>query len=360
MNATSAGARAARARLDAILAASKTPGVLYLAVNADGPVFEFAGGAADLGRRRPLDPATTMMAYSMSKTVTAAAALTLVEAGTLGLDDSIDRYLNDNPYGGAVTVRQLIAHTSGIPNPIPLRWVHPASAHAGFDEAAARSAVLRAHPQRVSEPGAKFAYSNIGYWLLGSVIERAAGRTFTAYVSERVLNRLAIAPSDLGFAIADPARHAAGYLERWSVFNLFRGFLIDRALVVGNVGSWVEIATHYPDGPAFGGLVGNARGLGIFLSDQLRPRSALLGDAARALFFEAQRISDGTEIPMTLGWHVGGAKGRSFYFKEGGGGGFHGMMRLYPERGIGTVVLANATGFDAAACLDAVDPELVI
>lgn len=63
---------------------------------------------------------------------------------------------------------------------------------------------------------------------------------------------------------------------------------------------------------------------------------------------------------MTLGWHIGRAAGHRFFFKEGGGGGFHGMMRLYPEGKMGTVVLANATGFKAGACLDAVDPELMV
>ena len=63
---------------------------------------------------------------------------------------------------------------------------------------------------------------------------------------------------------------------------------------------------------------------------------------------------------MTLGWHIGQAAGARYFFKEGGGGGFHGMMRLYPGKGLGTVVLANATGFNAAACLDAVDPEVMV
>ena len=84
------------------------------------------------------------------------------------------------PYGRNVTVRQLIAHTSGIPNPIPLRWVHPAVGHGSFDEKATFRAVLRDHPRLSFEAGTKYAYSNIGYWLLGNVVERASGETFSA------------------------------------------------------------------------------------------------------------------------------------------------------------------------------------
>ena len=343
-----------------IEAPADAPGLQYVAVSAGGPVVEHERGFADLALRRPMAAATTLMAYSMSKTITAAAVLTLVEDGAIGLDESIDRYLDGNPYGTAITVRQLLAHTSGIPNPLPLRWVHPADLDAGFDEAAALESVLRKHPSASSKPGAQFAYSNIGYWLLGPIVERASGRSFTTYVKERVLEPLAIAPEDLAYAIVDPGRHAAGYLERWSAFNLMKGFLIDRALIGERCGAWIEIKPHQLNGPAFGGLVGTARGFGKFLSDQLRPRSAVLGEAARALFYEPQQTRPARSIPMTLGWHVGSMAGSRFFYKEGGGGGFHSMMRLYPERGIGTVVIANATGFDAGACLDAMDPGSMV
>lgn len=49
--------------------------------------------------------------------------------------------------------------------------------------------------------------------------------------------------------------------------------------------------------------------------------------------------------------------GGDFFYKEGGGGGFRCMMRVYPKRGIATVVMTNATGFDAAKCLDTADRE---
>jgi hypothetical protein len=114
-----------------------------------------------------------MMAYSMSKTITATAVLQLVEAGKVGLDDPLERYVDSLPYGSSVTVRQLISHTSGIPNPIPLRWVHPAARHETFDENAALAAVLHDHPRLSFEPGTKYAYSNIGYWVLGTATHHA-------------------------------------------------------------------------------------------------------------------------------------------------------------------------------------------
>ena len=148
--------------------------------------------------------------------------------------------------------------------------------------------------------------------------------------------------------------HAAGYLAKYSWFNLLKHLLIDDGLIGSYAGRWLQIRNHYPNGPAFGGLVGTAAGFGRFLQDQLGEHSRLFGDATRATFCEQQRTTAGP-IAMTLGWHIGSVGGVRFLYKEGGGGGFHSMMRLYPERGIGSVVMVNATAFGVRALLDTVD-----
>jgi D-alanyl-D-alanine carboxypeptidase len=343
--------------LDSVVRRGKTPGLQYVVVDPGSIRFEYCAGSADLGSGRPVTPGTSMMAYSMSKTITAAAVLQLVETGRVGLDDPIGRHLDRQPYGAEVTVRQLLSHTSGIPNPIPLRWVHPAACHDTFDEATALGAVLRQHPRLRFRPGTKYAYSNIGYWLLGRIVEHASGGAFTAYVTDHVLGRLGIAADELGYAINDPSAHAAGYLERFSLLNLISPWLIDRSLIGPAAGRWVQIRGHYLNGPAFGGLVGTARGVAAFLQDQLRAHSRLFGDATRALFCEPQRTTGGP-IAMTPGWHIGSSGNAArFLYKEGGGGGFHCMMRLYPAAGIGTVVMTNATAFDVRRLLDVVDSQ---
>jgi D-alanyl-D-alanine carboxypeptidase len=330
------------------------PGIQYVVVDADRVVFEYAGGWADIRGRVPLGRDTTMMAYSMSKTITAVAVLQLVGAGNLGLDDSVERYV-DGPYGPGVTIRRLLSHTSGVPNPIPLSWVHAAADHESFDEGAALRAVLRDHPRLSFEPGTRYGYSNIGYWLLGKVVERASGASFTEYVAENILRRLAIPSAALAYVVSDQARHATGYLEKYSWMNLAKGFLISRDLIGEYAGRWLEIRSHYPNGPAFGGLVGTAHAFGTFLQDQLRPRSVVLDELERSLLYVPEETMQGTSVPMTLGWHVADRSGRRYFYKEGGGGGFHSLMRLYPEEGIGTVVMTNATGFNVHRLLDDID-----
>ena len=346
----------AASHLHASIGDGETPGLQYVVVNASDIVFAFAAGLADIRRQAVLGADTTMMAYSMSKTITAIAALQLVGGGKIGLDDRVDQYVDALPYGSRVTVRQLIAHTSGIPNPIPLRWVHPAAAHGRFDESAALATILRNHPHLSFEPGTRYRYSNIGYWLLGRVIERASGEAFTAYVQSHIVRPLGIPSQELGYVVADSSRHATGYLEKYSPINLLKGFLIDRELIGTYSGRWLEIRSHYLNGPAFGGLVGTAAAFGRFLQDQLRERSVLLDEETRSSLYAAQHTANGRAVPMTLGWHIGSQYGSRYFFKEGGGGGFHSMMRIYPESGIGTVVMANATAFNVKRLLNTLDP----
>jgi D-alanyl-D-alanine carboxypeptidase len=339
-----------------MVAAGVSPGLQYTAVDRDGEIVTHASGFADLRTRAPMTAATALMAYSMSKPVTATAVLKLVSSGRLGLEDPANLHI-DVPYGAGVTVRRLLSHTAGLPNPIPLRWIHRPDAHAAFDERAALRAVLSRHARLASPPGTRFAYTNLGYWLLGEIVAACSGVPFRDYVEREVLELLGLGPASLGYALT-PATTATGYLEKWSWLNLLKRFLIDDEFIDRYDGPWLKIRPHYVDGAAFGGLIGTTTGFGALLEDQLGT-SRVLPREAQAWLFETQHLSSGQAAPMTLGWHVGELDGGRHYFKEGGGGGFHSMMRLYPARGIGSVIIANATGFGAGRALDQLDRLLL-
>ena len=335
---------------------SKVPGLQYLAVTADQILFEYAGGWADIQREKAMTLDTTLMAYSMTKTFTAVAILQLAERGKLGLDEVIDRYLPNSPYHGhGITLRQLLDHTSGVPNPIPLRWVHLVQEDSSFNEAQALAAVLRENPDLRFEPGKKFSYSNIGYWLLGMVVEQVTGQSYPAYVRANILQPLGLAAQEMDFVIPDETRHVQGYLAKYSLMNLVKGFVIDSKFLGNYEGNWLRLKSHYLNGPAFGGLIGTARGFSRFLQDQLRTESALFGLETKRLLETQQTDGVGRPIPMTLGWHIGETNRVSYFFKEGGGGGFHSEMRIYPTKGIASVVMVNSTEFNSTKFLNRVD-----
>jgi D-alanyl-D-alanine carboxypeptidase len=335
---------------------SEVPGLQYIAVTADRVLFEYAGGWADIQGQKAMTLDTTLMAYSMTKTFTAVAILQLAEQRKLHLDDVIDRYLPNAAYHGHdITLPQLLNHTSGVPNPIPLRWVHLAAEDSSFNEAEALATVLRENPDLAFEPGRKFAYSNIGYWLLGKVVEQVTGQSYPAYIRGSIIQPLRLSAQEMDFVIPDESRHANGYLKKYSLMNLVKGFVIDRKFLGGYEGRWLRLNSHYLNGPAFGGLIGTARGFSRFLQDQLRTESVLFGLETKRLLETQQTDGAGRPIPMTPGWHVGETHGAAYFFKEGGGGGFHSEMRIYPTRGIATVVLANSTEFSSTGFLNRVD-----
>lgn len=335
---------------------SEVPGLQYIVVTADRVIFDYAGGWADIQGQKVMAASTTQMAYSMTKTFTAVAILQLAEQRKLNLDDVIDRYLPNVAYHGhGITLRQLLSHTSGVPNPIPLRWVHLAAEDSSFNESEALATVLRENPDLAFEPGSKFAYSNIGYWLLGKVVEQVTGQSYPAYIRGNILQPLQLSAQEMDFVIPDESRHANGYLKKYSLMNLVKGFVIDRKFLGSYEGQWLRLNSHYLNGPAFGGLIGTARGISRFLQDQLRTKSVLFGLETKRLLETRQTDGAGRPIPMTLGWHVGETDGVAYFFKEGGGGGFHSEMRIYPTRGIATVVLANSTNFSSTGFLNRVD-----
>jgi len=343
--------------IDNRIASNDLPGIQYVVVTAESMMFSYSGGWADVEARRLVEPTTTMMTYSMTKTFTAAAVLRLVEEGKICLDDPLTKYVPDAPYGNEVTVRHLLCQTSGIPNPIPLSWVHLAEEHAQYDEWASLRKVMGENAELDFKPGEKYAYSNISYWLLGRVIEQASGVNYEDYVRQNVFARLNLPRQEIDFIIPNRDVNAKGYLPKWSLMNLVKSFLIESKYVGEYEDGWLHINDHYLNGPAFGGIVSTARAVGIFLQDQLRDSSRLFSAETKRLFFQQQRNNDGELIEMTLGWHVGEMDRIRYFFKEGGGGGFHCEMRIYPSFGIGSVVLSNSATFGVKGFLEKADKE---
>ncbi len=330
------------------------PGIQYVVVNSKGVMFEYAGGFADIRQRIPIDRNTTMAAFSMTKPLTAIAMLQLIETNRIKLDDKAGSVI-DHPYDPDITVMQLLNHTSGIPNPLPLQWVHTPEQHKRFDENFALQKVLQNNPDQNSRPGEKYRYSNIGYWLLGKIIENVTKQKYSEYVTQHILAPLIIKPEELGFAIVRPENHAHGYLAMYSLMNLVKGLLLDKNVLGEYEGNWLRINDVYLDGPAFGGAIGSASAFGRILQDLLGEHAVLLSDSMRDLLF--QQIN--SNIPMTPGWHIGKQAGIRHFFKEGGGAGFHCEMRLYRDRGIASVVMANQSGFDVKKFLCDLDAEFL-
>ena len=137
--------------------------------------------------------------------------------------------------------------------------------------------------------------------------------------------------------------------------NLLKGLITDGKVWGQYEGKWLQVRNHYINGPAFGGLVGSVQSFSRFLQDQLRESSVLLNQKVKELLYTQQKNNEGELIGMTLGWHIGELGGVKYFFKEGGGGGFHSEMRIYPTKQFASITMVNSTEFKSNAFLNSLD-----
>lgn len=339
-------------------AAHDEPGIQYIVVDKNSTIFSHTVGLSNVKNNIALNASQTMAAFSMTKTLTSIAVLQLVEANKINLSDKVAEYV-EHPYNPNITIQHLLNHTSGIPNPIPLKWVHLARGHTSFDEQSELKKILEEHSSLDFKVGEEYKYNNIGYWLLGGVIERASGKEYVEYMAQHVFQPLNINSNEIGFQIINENNHAKGYLKKWSFMGLFGRFFVDSNVLGENEKGWVHIENVYLNGPSFGGAIGTARAFSIILQDLLSEESKLLANQTIKILYQRQKLNSGNEIDMTLGWHIAELDGVSYYYKEGGGAGFHCEMRIYPKKELASVIMSNRTSFNSRKILSELDINFV-
>jgi D-alanyl-D-alanine carboxypeptidase len=338
---------------------SRTPGLQYIHVDRDSVLFRYDAGVADVGKGVAVTRSTTFNGFSTTKTFTAVAILQLAERGLLDLDAPAAEYMRDFPYPANITVRHLLTHSSGIPNPIPLKWVHLVDEHATFDRNAFFRTQYSRHNKVKAPAGTRFGYSNLGYELLGEIIESVSGRTYEEYVTENILERIGIPANELGFSI-DGTNHARGYHRRASLSYPVLGLLVDGEKVLGErVKGWRAFRPYYMNGAAYGGLVGTVDGYARYVQALLDSSSPLLSATSREILFAENILVNGQSSGMSASWFIGKLGDEPFFDHAGGGGGYYAELRIYPEIGRGSVLLMNRTGMKNDRLLSTIDRELV-
>ena len=159
-----------------------------------------ASGVAGFARIDPSTPVTRDTIFdlaSITKSFTAAAAMTLVERGEIGLEDPAVRWLPELAAGGASPrVRELLSQTAGLPELFSLPGYPRLVAHPEEGPAPAAEVAEIGRAPRVFAPGRSWAYSNSNYAAVALLVERQAGEPYARFLAERVLAPLGL--SDIG------------------------------------------------------------------------------------------------------------------------------------------------------------------
>ncbi|WP_275065522.1 serine hydrolase domain-containing protein [Agrococcus sp. BE272] len=318
-----------RARVAAAPSGPPDPPALSVAVMAHGRVEEAAGfGLLAADGQRQAGPESIFHAASMSKLVTALAALRLVAQGDIDLDQDIDRYattwrLPRATSGGAVTLRMLLSHHSGIVDADgAFDVILPGSTRPSIDDVLrGRHAPSARAVRQEHEPGVRFVYSDAGYGVVERLLTDVIGAPFTALMSELVLQPLGMTrsrfgtPEELGADVAD-----------------------------GHDSAGVVIEGRRPDYPcsAAAGLWSTPTDLCQIareLHRALRDSGALGIPGALARDMVSGQFDTGW---AGLGAFLGGDPAGTRITSLGWGVGFQCMLRAYPDSGDAVVVMTNS------------------
>jgi CubicO group peptidase (beta-lactamase class C family) len=194
-----------------LLDAHHLPGAVVAVGRGDSLAFVRAYGWADVETRRPMSRDTLVRVASISKLVTATAALQLVEQGRLDLHADVNELLDfeiGSPFDEPISLHHLLTHTPGFDD----RFLGTSVPHGATPSPLGD--YLREHlPPVVMPPGRTLSYSNHGLALVGRLVELASGQGFDAYVKENVFDPLRMERSRFGVPHPVPADQALPY--RW-------------------------------------------------------------------------------------------------------------------------------------------------
>lgn len=258
-------------------------------------------------------PETRVSINSISKTFTAVAALRLAERGELDLDASVARVLEDfsAEWADRVTIHQLLSHSSGLPREAGLDAGSTSSLHEQLDAVAEQS--LR------FEPGTGFGYSNVGYIVLGNLIEAATGKDFADVIADEVLQPAGL--KDTGMYVGRRV------VERQAVpYRFGPGGVVDaqRTKILGE--------------SAGGGLYSTPADLERFV--RALEDDTLLNEASRERLF-APHIGAGEGGHEAYAWSIKQFGPARLRFSAGSGYGTKSVVVRDPESGLFIAIVSN-------------------
>jgi len=171
--------------------AEKNKAMGSLTIAKDGNVvYTRAIGYSQINPKKPLTAASRFRIGSITKMYTATIILQLVEEGKLKLTDTLDKFFPQVPNASKITIAQVLAHRSGIPNVRRDRASQPNVNTTPITKDEKLALIVKATPD--FEPDTKHLYSNSGYFLLGLILEKLTGKSYEEALKERISSKIGL------------------------------------------------------------------------------------------------------------------------------------------------------------------------
>lgn len=313
-SAIAAHERAVRQRLDS----NNIPGASIAVVRGGEIVYQRSFGLADVELGVPVTDSTVFEIGSVSKQFVAAAAVLIEEEGRLDLDAPIHSVLGWLPgeWRGA-TIRQLLTHTSGIPD------YEAIAGYRVYDRRATASEIVAIAQSRPIDfpPGEGFEYSNTGYYLLSLILEAVEGESIGGVLDRRIFAPLGMRQTRM----ADPES---------IIPHRAKGYYQDRNRTLINIPPSQPSATL-----GAGGLVSTVHDLARW--DTALRGTTLLSEAAKARIWAPTALPDGRSIDYGFGWRVEPYGEHRQQYHYGMTHGFIANLTRLPDADLTVIALAN-------------------
>ncbi|MEM1002323.1 MAG: serine hydrolase domain-containing protein [Bacteroidota bacterium] len=306
------------------------PGIAVGMINNDSVIFAEAHGLRDIDKKTPLTTTSLFHMASVSKPFVATAIIQLMEQGKINLDEKLTFYLPyytmaDERYMD-ITIRQMLAHTSGIPNINDYEWDKPQ-----YDDGAAeRYARSQSTEVLDFQPGSQYSYSNPAFDILCDVIAKASGLTFEDYMKQNIFEpigmtnstfykpevpeTLAISPHVFGDDLQLEVSDIYPYNRRHAGSSTLHSNVEDMLL-------WAQVYLNK----------GRINGKQIF------------SEASYELLTTVQTPEGQRKV--CLSWFPGDIKDAPIYYHSGHDTGFHTFFGFMPDEKAAIVMMANTNRF---------------
>jgi D-alanyl-D-alanine carboxypeptidase len=296
---------------------SHEPGGTVIVVKDGEVIFRKASGMASLELGVKMEPEMVLAIGSLTKQFTAVATVLLAEKGQLSLEDHIGKYFPDFPGSSHIQIRNLLTHTSGIKDYIPLKDFNSRMREDLGNEDVLE--IVKKEPLEFS-PGEKCVYSNSNFALIGAIIEKVTGKSYEQFLRESILQPLGLTHTQFinntkvipglvnGYELTDGEIRKAGMMS-YSYLHAAGGMCTN----IDDLAKW-----------------NNA----LFAGQVISPAS-LVG------CLTPQKLNSGESSGMGMGWFAGTLYGRPYVYHGGGIYGFVNHTLFLPEENIYVAFLRN-------------------
>lgn len=304
--------------VDGILRKSRFNGSILIGYR-DYILYEQATGLTRLSAKDSLSVYSPFQLASVSKSFTALSVMMLVDKGHLGLDDKVKDYISELPYKD-ITVRQLLNHTSGIPNYMNLAAHHWPKGQAMSNEDMLKMLVKHKIPASF-KAGSRFQYSNTGYALLALLVERLSGISFNQFLKTNIFEPLGMVHT----------------------FAYDRKFIDSLSLPVGHRSANRNSATfdYDPVDEVIGDKSIFSTPGDLFRYNRAWTSDILVSDSLRTLAFTKGTLKNRQTVDYGFGWRFREIEGKQAIYHNGLWHGFTATYTRIPENELTIIILNN-------------------